>query len=78
MRIQILGIACPECDQVVERVAEAMQDLGTDAQVELIQDPRTIKSMGIYVTPAILVDGQVKVAGKVPSVSEIKGYISRR
>ncbi|MGD8629049.1 MAG: thioredoxin family protein [bacterium] len=76
MKIQILGIACPECDLVVERVAEALRALGTDAEIERIEDPGAVKSMGVYVTPAVIVDGVVKVTGKVPTVDQIKKYLS--
>ena len=47
MKVQILGIACPECDLAVERVAEALAALGIDAEIERIEDPGTVKSMGI-------------------------------
>lgn len=76
MKIQILGIACPECDLAVERVAEALAALGVDAEIERIEDPGAVKSMGVYVTPAIIVDGEVKVTGKVPTVDQIKKYLS--
>jgi small redox-active disulfide protein 2 len=76
LRIQILGIACPECDRVTANVAEALVQLGLDAEIERIEDPGKVKSMGVYVTPAVAFDGEVKVAGKVPSVEQIKGYLT--
>lgn len=76
MRIQILGIACPECDLVTANVAEALAQLGLDAEIERVEDPGKVKAMGVYVTPAIALDGEVKVAGKVPSVEQIKRYLT--
>jgi small redox-active disulfide protein 2 len=76
MRIQILGIACPECDQVTANAAEALAALGLDAEIERIEDPGAVKAMGVYVTPAIAIDGDIKVAGRVPSVDDIKRYLA--
>ena len=75
MKIQVLGIACPECDRVVANVAEALAALGLDADIEQIEDPRTVKSMGIYATPALIIDGEVKIVGAVPTVDQIKRYL---
>jgi small redox-active disulfide protein 2 len=76
VRIQILGIACPECDEVTANVARALAISGLDADIERIEDPGAVKAMGVYVTPAIVIDGAVKVAGRVPSVDEIRKYLS--
>jgi small redox-active disulfide protein 2 len=76
MKIQILGIACPECNAVLAGVVEALSELGLDAEIERIEDPGEVKRMGVYVTPAIAVDGNVKVAGQVPSVAQIKKYLT--
>lgn len=76
MKIQILGIACPECDRVVANVAEALTALGLDADIERIEDPETVKSMGVYATPALIIDGEVKIVGTVPTVDQIKKYLS--
>jgi small redox-active disulfide protein 2 len=77
MKIQILGMACPECDQVFEHAAEALTQMGIDAEIEMVNDPETIKGMGVYVTPALAIDGEVKVAGQVLSVEQIKAYLSQ-
>jgi small redox-active disulfide protein 2 len=76
LRIQILGIACPECDQVAANAVEALTELGRDAEIQRIEDPGRVKSMGVYVTPALAIDGDVKVAGQVPSVEQIKKYLT--
>jgi small redox-active disulfide protein 2 len=76
MNIQILGIACPECDTVLKNTWEALAQLEIDVDIEMIDDPGTIKSLGVYVTPALLIDGVVKIAGQVPSTEQIKQYIT--
>lgn len=76
MKVQVLGIACPECDQVTANVVEALAQLGIDANIQRIEDPGEVKSMGVYVTPAIVIDGDIKMAGKVPSVEQIKKYLT--
>lgn len=72
MKIQILGPGCPKCIKLAETTKQAVKDLGIDATVEKVADIREIMSYGVMITPALVVDGVVKVAGKVPSVEEIK------
>jgi small redox-active disulfide protein 2 len=76
MKIQILGTGCPKCKKTYEHAEQAVKETGVCAEIEKIQDLKAIMSFGVMVTPALAVDGEVKVAGKVPSVDEIKGYIS--
>jgi small redox-active disulfide protein 2 len=78
MKIQILGIACPECDQVLANVTDALAELEIDAAIERIEKPGTIKGMGVYVTPAVAINGEVMVAGQVPTVSEIRHLITEK
>ena len=59
----------------MERAKEAVKELGIDAEVTKVQDIRTITNYGVLMTPALVVDGVVKVAGKLPKVEEIKGWI---
>ena len=74
-KIEILGMGCSKCNQLTERTNEAVKDLGIEAEVAKVQDIRTIAEYGVLVTPALVVDGVVKVAGKVPKVEEIKKWI---
>jgi small redox-active disulfide protein 2 len=78
MKIQILGTGCAKCKQTFEHAERAVQELGIPAEVEKIQDLKAMMSFGVMVTPALAIDGEVKVAGKVPSVAEIKQYISEK
>jgi small redox-active disulfide protein 2 len=74
-RIEILGMGCPKCNQLEQRAREALKQLGIEAEVVKVKDVKTIASYGILMTPALAADGVVKVAGKVPTVEEIKEWI---
>ncbi len=74
-KIEILGMGCAKCNQLEERAKEAIKTLGVEAEVIKIKDIKTISNYGVLVTPALVVDGVVKVAGKVPKVEEIKEWI---
>ena len=78
MKIQILGTGCPKCKKTYENVEQAVKDLGISAEVEKVEDLKAIMGFGVMITPALAVDGQVKVAGKVPAVDEIKKFIAEK
>ena len=75
MKIQVLGMGCPKCKQVAENAQEAIRALGVEAEVVKVQDIQEIMQFGVMVTPALAIDGEVKVAGKVPKASEITRWI---
>ena len=70
--IQVLGTGCPKCRKLKENVDKAVEELGLDAQVEKVEDIMEITNFGVMMTPAIAIDGVVKVSGKAPSLDEIK------
>lgn len=72
MKIQILGTGCAKCNALTTAAEQAAQSLGLQYELEKVTDLKQIMSFGVMTTPALVVDGQVKVAGKVPSVNEIK------
>ena len=74
-RIEVLGMGWAKCNQLAERANEAVKELGIDAEVVKVQDIKTITNYGVLMTPALVVDGVVKVAGKLPKLEEIKGWI---
>ncbi len=74
-KIEILGMGWARCNQLAERAKDAVQELGIDAEVIKIQDIKTISDYGVLVTPALVVDGAVKVSGKLLKVKEIKDLI---
>ena len=74
-KIEILGMGCAKCNQLAERAKEAVKELGIEADVIKVQDIKTITNYGVLITPALAIDGVVKVAGKLPKVEEIKEWI---
>lgn len=74
-KIEILGMGCARCNQLEERAKEAVKQLGIEAEVIKVQDIKAITNYGVLVTPALVVDGVVKIAGKVPKIEEIKAWI---
>ena len=75
MKIQILGTGCPKCNQLYQNAQQAVAEAGTDVAVEKVTDLNDIMAFGVMMTPALAIDGQVKVTGKVPSAEEIKQMI---
>jgi small redox-active disulfide protein 2 len=76
MKLQILGTGCARCKALQANTELAVKALGLDAEVEKVEDIREIVKFGVMTTPALAVDGTVKVAGKVPSVEEIKKLLT--
>ncbi|MBM4102549.1 MAG: thioredoxin family protein [Planctomycetes bacterium] len=74
-KIQILGTGCPKCKQLAACAEQAAKGLGIAYEIEKVTQINDIMKFGVMVTPALVVDGQVKVSGKVPSVEEIKNMI---
>ena len=74
--LQILGTGCPKCKKLAEHAEAAAQALGLEYTLEKVTDINQIMSFGVAFTPALAVDGVVKVAGKVASVEEIKPLLA--
>lgn len=75
-KIEILGTGCPKCKKLTERTMEAAAQLGMECNIEKVEDIQKIMAYGVMMTPALVVDGKVKLTGKVPSVDELKKLIS--
>ncbi len=75
-RIQILGTGCPKCKKLAENAEAAARELGLACDVEKVTDIEAIMAFNVMMTPALAVDGDVKVVGKVPSVKEIKELLA--
>jgi small redox-active disulfide protein 2 len=71
-KIQILGTGCPKCRKLAENAAAAAKELELEFEVEKVTDINEMMKFGVMMTPALVVDGEVKVVGKVPSPNEIK------
>ena len=76
MKIQILGTGCPKCKELARRTEEAVQKLGLDTPVEKVTQIEEILNFGVLMTPALAIDGTVKVAGKVPTAAEIETILA--
>lgn len=75
MIIQVLGTGCTRCKNLHETVSRAVEETGVDALVEKIEDIQKIMSFNIIMMPGLVIDGQVKVAGRVPALDEVKRLI---
>jgi small redox-active disulfide protein 2 len=71
-KIQILGTGCPKCKKLAENAEAAAKELGIEYEIEKVTKINDIMAFGVMLTPAMAVDGKVKIAGKVPSEDEIK------
>jgi small redox-active disulfide protein 2 len=73
--IQILGTGCPKCTKLAENAEAAAKALGLNYQLEKVTDLNKIMAFGVMLTPALVVDGQVKAVGKVPDIEAIKAML---
>lgn len=76
MDIKVLGPGCPKCQQTEKIVKEAIGEAGVEASVEKITDIMEIAGYGVFGTPAVVVDGEVKSVGKIPTKNDVKSWIS--
>ncbi|HOC68113.1 MAG: hypothetical protein BWX80_00864 [Candidatus Hydrogenedentes bacterium ADurb.Bin101] len=74
-KLQVLGTGCPKCKKLAENTEAAAKTLGIDYEMEKVTDLNAIMGFGVMMTPALAVDGHVKVVGKVPSAEEIKQWL---
>jgi small redox-active disulfide protein 2 len=77
MDIKVLGPGCRNCVTLEARTRDALDGLGLAATIENVTDPATIAGYGILSTPGLVVDGDVVVAGKVPSVRQLQTLLER-
>ena len=76
MKIQILGTGCPKCKKLTENAAAAAQAAGVDYEIEKVTDINDIMKFGVMMTPALAVDGEVKITGKVAPPEEIQKLLT--
>lgn len=77
MKIEILGPGCPKCKKVAELTERAVRESGVEAEIIKVTDLKEIMNRGVMFTPALAIDGEVKCAGKVPSIEEIKNWLKK-
>ena len=74
-KFRILGSGCPKCEKLAENTEAAARDSGIEYSIEKVKDINEIINFGVMMTPALVINGEVIVSGKVPSVDEIKSMI---
>jgi len=75
MELKILGSGCANCKKLEENTKEAVKALDLEASIEKVQDFKEIAKYGVMRTPALVLNGEVKVVGKVATVEEIKNLL---
>lgn len=76
MKVEVLGTGCAKCHKLEETVRDLVKKNDIDAEVVKVEDIKVISGYGVFMTPALVVDGEVKVAGKLPKESEILKWLS--
>ena len=74
--VKILGPGCPKCQTLMRNAEQAISELGLECDLEKVTDIMEITSYGVMMTPALVVDGEVKLVGKVPSAAELKQMLA--
>ncbi len=75
MKIEILGTGCAKCQTAEAMCEEAVKELGIDAQVTKVSAIHEIAKRGVFATPAVVVDGEVKCVGRIPKLEEVKQWL---
>lgn len=73
--LQVLGMGCPKCGALAERTEQAARELGLDYRIDKITDAEQIARFGVMSTPALAVDGRVRLQGHVPTVLQLKDLL---
>ena len=75
-KLQILGTGCPKCNKLMEETKKAAKEIKLEYEIEKVMDIEKIMSFGVMSTPALIVDGEIKVSGRVPSNEELKKMLA--
>jgi len=76
VRIAILGTGCPKCKETAKIVQQAVEQAQVDATIEKVQEMKEIMKYRVMMTPAVAIDGQVRISGRVPTVAEVKALLA--
>ena len=77
MEIKVLGPGCPKCQQTEKIVKEAVAETGVEARIEKVTGAMEIAGYGVFGTPAVVIDGDVKSVGKIPPKEEVKTWLGQ-
>ncbi|WP_440951557.1 thioredoxin family protein [Methanococcoides sp. FTZ1] len=77
MKIEVLGTGCAKCNKLKELVEKVVAEEGIDAEIVKVEDINKILDYGVMVTPGLVVDGDVKIAGKIPSEDKVKEWLTQ-
>ncbi|MCO6454468.1 MAG: TM0996/MTH895 family glutaredoxin-like protein [Pirellulaceae bacterium] len=73
--VLILGTGCRKCAHLQAQAEQAVKNLGIQAEIQKVEDITKITEYGVFMTPALVVDGQVKTQGRIPTVAEIEKFV---
>lgn len=77
MKIEILGTGCPKCKTTEKNVRKAVEELGIQAEIVKVEDLQEIINRGVMMTPAVVIDGETKIVGRIPSPDDIKKFLQK-
>ena len=75
MKIEILGTGCPKCKKLTELAEQAVKESGIEAEIIKVTEIKEIMNRGVMITPALVINGEVKSTGKIPGIEEIKNWL---
>ncbi len=75
MQVKILGTGCAKCNKLYDIVAQAIAELGVDAELTKVEKIDEIADHGIFMTPGLVIDGQVKSVGKLPKIAQVTSWL---
>jgi small redox-active disulfide protein 2 len=77
VKIEVLGTGCPKCKRTIQNLQDAVKALGIQAEIVKVDDITEIMNRGVMLTPAVFIDGEARVMGRVPTVGELKELLKR-
>lgn len=77
MDVKVLGPGCPKCHEAEKIVREALAESGVAANVTKVSDFQEMAALGVFATPAVVIDGQVKMSGKVPTKNDVLAWLGK-
>ena len=76
IEIKVLGPGCPKCKKLYEMIEQALSESGVEGQLSKVDNVADIMSFGVMMTPALVIDGEVKCVGKIPDLGEVRGWLA--